>query len=319
LIKAALSRIGAGAWLRALIILAGTLIALALLASGIDWGSLAKSLQSVDPVWLVLAALSVPLTVGLKAARWREILPIQLEFWPLLRAVAIGQLINASVPARLGDFTRAYWLGEEAAESKAMLLAGIAAEKAVDLVMTAAMLVAVLPTFADPAWGGGLSLIAGPVGWAALWLAVHARGRLGGWLKWVPERFRARVSALWDAALDGLAVLDDPRRMAGVIALSFAVWALSAATNYLLFEAFGLKLANPVNAAVAVLVTTLLGMVPPTTPGKVGVFHALAAGTLIALGVKEAPALAYAVTLHALVIGTQITLGLWALWSRRGA
>jgi hypothetical protein len=68
------------------------------------------------------------------------------------------------------------------------------------------------------------------------------------------------------------------------------------------------------------LVVLQVGVAPPSTPGKLGVFHALSLLALGALGIARAKGLAYGAVLHALVYGPQIVLGTAALgtagWAR---
>jgi len=65
-----------------------------------------------------------------------------------------------------------------------------------------------------------------------------------------------------------------------------------------------------------------LGMAPPSSPGRLGVFHALTVVSLQPFDVDRASGLAYATVLHAVVYGPQVLLGVLALalgrWERLG-
>ena len=78
-----------------------------------------------------------------------------------------------------------------------------------------------------------------------------------------------------------------------------------------LFQAFGLRLSA--GAALYLLVVLHVGVAPPSTPGKLGVFHALTVLGLGLLGVDRTTGLAYSAVLHALVYLPQIVLGAAAL------
>jgi uncharacterized membrane protein YbhN (UPF0104 family) len=110
-----------------------------------------------------------------------------------------------------------------------------------------------------------------------------------------------------ERALAGLAALRDLRMAVTACVWSALIWALAAGTNALLFRAFGLDLS--LGAALLLLVVLYAGVAPPTSPGRLGVFHALTVLTLEALGTQRASGLAYAAVLHAVVYLPEILPG----------
>ena len=64
-----------------------------------------------------------------------------------------------------------------------------------------------------------------------------------------------------------------------------------------------------------VVVVTSTGQAVPSSPGYVGVYHFLATQALVAFGIDEASALAFAVLSHAFSYGTLVIAGLIALWT----
>ena len=107
--------------------------------------------------------------------------------------------------------------------------------------------------------------------------------------------------------VSGLGSLRDVRMVLFACAWSAAVWGLAAGTNYLLFLAFGLPLSF--GAALFLLVILHVGVAPPSSPGKLGVFHVLVVLSLESLGIGRSTALVYGAVLHAIVYGPQIVLG----------
>src|SRR6478672_11613542 len=88
--------------------LAATLLAVLLLyyaLRGIDWREVRRIVSGASPSLLALAAMSVSLTLFLRAVRWRILLgaaaPIRLStaFW----ANSAGSLGNNFLPARAGE------------------------------------------------------------------------------------------------------------------------------------------------------------------------------------------------------------------------
>ncbi|MCX6028449.1 MAG: lysylphosphatidylglycerol synthase transmembrane domain-containing protein [Chloroflexi bacterium] len=235
--------------------------------------------------------------------------------------IVVGQAVNFYVPTRLGELVRAYLTGEETGVSKAYALGTIAAEKLIDLVMLAALTVALLPFLALPP---GVAGRAGPLVLLALALCTGAVALLGARrtvvrlvevaLRWLPpawaERWRSRIIA----GLDGLAALGNRRAAAAVWGWTFVFWLVAATTNYLLLLAFDL----PPSPLIALFLLAVLqgGIAVPSTPGKIGVFHYLCQLSLSIFGVPATIGFSYGLVLHVLVIGG---VSLWAvlvLWRR---
>jgi hypothetical protein len=64
-----------------------------------------------------------------------------------------------------------------------------------------------------------------------------------------------------------------------------------------------------------VIVVTSTGQAVPSSPGYVGVYHYLATQALVAFGVDQASAVAFAVLTHAFSYGTLVIAGVIALWT----
>ena len=134
---------------------------------------------------------------------------------------------------------------------------------------------------------------------------------IGRWGQHLPLRIGGRLGEWLRRGLTGLTALRDPRMALTAFAWSAAIWTLAAGINLLLFRAFDLALS--VGAALLLLVLLHIGTAPPSTPARLGVFHALTFLGLRTFGVERASALAYATVLHAIVILPQILLGAIAL------
>jgi uncharacterized membrane protein YbhN (UPF0104 family) len=245
-----------------------------------------------------------------------------LRYPSLARALLVGQLVNALLPARLGEVARFTLLGRDEAVSKATALGTIAVEKAFDVLflLIAAGLVAALASL--PAWLHGA--LAGMAGLGAAVLVttaalpprriVAAGERLAPWL---PDGLAARLTGLLERGLVGLEGLRRPRLAAAACAWSAVIWTLAVGTNLVLFWAFHLSLS--IGPALLLLTLLHVGMAPPSSPARLGVFHAITVVGLRTFGVEGSTGLAYAAVLHALVYGPQILLGALVLGLRPGA
>ena len=94
-----------------------------------------QALSGADPFWIGLALICTLTSVLLKSIRWRVLLGQPgrgISFRVVSMALISGQMINWVVPARLGDFSRAYSVGEAGA-GRAFVFATVMLEKILDL------------------------------------------------------------------------------------------------------------------------------------------------------------------------------------------
>ena len=118
------------------------------------------NLRGANGWWLIAAAVTGTLIFPFARVRWRTILdPIApgLPLYQLWRAVAIGMVGNNVLPARAGEFARAYVLSRETPKvSFSAAFASLAVDRVFDaFVVLMLMLVAMMsPAFPDVPIGG---------------------------------------------------------------------------------------------------------------------------------------------------------------------
>jgi len=287
---------------------AGAVLGLALcywLARQVDFGVLWSSLRDANPWWVGAALLSVAATVWVRAMRWRVLLAVEQppqSSLLLCRWVAVGQVLNAVVPARAGELARAYLGGAAGPAGKCFALGTVGAEKLVDLALWTAMLLVALVWFPMPPWvvhGAGvlLAVVAGLA--LGLWLLSRLfRSSLQRALRERPW-LRARVEwvrAVWN----GVLTLRRPGVVRQVLAWSVALSVLYLVNNLAVFYALGV--CGGVRDALVVLVILQVGIAPPSTPAKVGVFEYLCVLSMGLLGFGQMTGMAYGVLLHVVVL-----------------
>ena len=288
------------------------------------WPALWNSIRKARLAWVTVAILSVLLTTASKAARWSILFPQGQRpgMLALARSLVIGQLTNALLLARLGGLTRAYVLERTTATGAGIALGTIAVEKALDILFLLATVLLVTSFGLFPAvWNMTFLALSGAGLLCMLLVLLWPEQRLQAWLDRLGERFSGRLS-VWllgyvRQILSGLRALRSWRQRILAVAWSLWIWVLAASTNYLLFRAFDLHL--PVGGAFLLLAVLHAGVAPPSTPGRVGVFHALVVLTLTSQGIDQGHSLACGTVLHAVVYGPQLVLGLAAGVTLRGS
>ena len=298
-------------------------VLLALAFRGADPSTLMAVLARTDLPLVALGLLTVAATTGVKALRWRLLFypsDRDLRFDRLLSAILIGQMLNFLLPARLGELARAYLIGETEGQHKLFALGTIVVEKLLDGLMLLLLLVFLFLLMPLPLWlripGATTGLVlAGLL--AAILLLTGKRERILGAMDrschFMPvlQRFglRQRLGVLADS-LSSLRASDVNTRL---LAWSFGIWLLAALTNYLTLLAMRIE-APLLVASLLVLVVIHLGLVVPSSPARIGVFHYLCVLSLSVLGVEGGLALAYGFVLHFIVVLPIIFAGIFCLW-----
>ncbi len=269
---------------------------------GVDRDELARSLVQVRTAWLVPVLASLPVRFWLTAVRWQVLLrPVKLVgIHRLFGVTLIGFMANNILPARLGEFVRAYALGKSESLSKSLSFATIVLERIFDGFTLLLFLVAGVLFLRPGPWivwpaVASFCLYLGVLG-ALVWLRA---GRGVDWLlAWLPARFRDPVARLLDSFALGLDVLGDARALGVTAALSLAIWLVNVASVWAMFAAFSLDL--PVYAAFLVLALVAMALVLPSAPGYVGTFQVGTVAALALFAVPEATALSLSLVYHAL-------------------
>jgi len=311
--------------------LGGLLLWLA--AREVDLAQVGRVLAQADPVWVVVAVVSVLLSIVFRSLRWQMLLApgqpahVRLPHTLLLPSLLVGQLLNALAPTRLGDLSRAYVVGR-AGVSRSFVLGTVVVEKLFDAAAYGLLLLLLLALTPLPAWARpALLSFVGVTALLLLMLLVAGlnRGRLLGWLAaarlpLLPATWQRSTAGRLAAGLVSLDVLQAPSTVAGLLIWSLLVWGTGAVTNYLLFLA--LDMALPVAAALLLLIVLQASVTLPPSPGNIGIFEGLCIFTLAVFGVDRTTGLSYGLLLHGVVFLPTVLLGLISLgrlglWGQR--
>lgn len=280
------------------------------------------------PLYFLAAVLVATATFPLRTARWRYLLRLEgasLPFLPLWHATAIGFMANNLLPARAGEFARAFAASRLTGVSFAAALASVAVERIMDgIAIVALMFIAIAAgDFSRSTKIGGVSIVGMTSGAAAFFglalvTAIIVVQRPEPALRFaraivrrvLPARLGERAVGVLEGLLAGLDSLRSPRRFAAVALWSMAVWLTYAASFTLCFAAFGIN----VHWTATFMLQGLIGfgVAIPSSPGFFGPFEAATRAALALYGVEPGKAVSYAVAYH---IGTFIPISVLGLWS----
>ncbi|MBI4420460.1 MAG: flippase-like domain-containing protein [Gemmatimonadetes bacterium] len=284
--------------------------------------------RRAGPVAFTAAIALATLTFPLRAARWRYLLRLEgesLPFAPLWHATAIGFMANNLLPARAGEFARAFAASRLTGTRFAAALASVAVERIMDGIAMVGLMTLAIGTggFARGARVGRFSVV-GLTGAAAVifalalliaiavvhWPAPALRVTRVIAARALPRHLAGRAVRFAEGILTGLDALRSLPRFAAVAAWSLAIWCTYAASFWVCFGAFGIE--APWSAPFLLQGLIGFGVALPSSPGFFGPFEAVTRATLALYGIEAGHAVSYAVGYH---IGTFIPISVLGLWS----
>ena len=278
-----------------------------------------------SPSWVLLGLALMCASMLLRAVSWHAILKAALpdarpRMVDAVQGTTIGVLMSATLPARLGEPSRALVVARRLGRARDRLpvVLGTIVSQTLINVLALVILGAVMFTTIGLFAGRQQALLwygLAPIAVLCVVLVAPALIRSG-----LPSR-SARV-ARWvaqgrDAASrvrSGLTVFTRPREGSIAISMQLSAWALQWVSCYVLLVALGLEHKADLGAAAAILFAVNVTAVLPVTPSNLGVFQAACMAVLVgAYGVAPAQALGYGIILQAVEVATAVIMGAPAL------
>jgi hypothetical protein len=303
-----------------------SIAALALAFRGLHWGEVGHAIASANYLLLLLALALLVVSFVVRAIRWKTLFAprTELRSWNVFGALTVGYALNNLLPLRIGELGRAYLICQTEPVDSGQALSTIVLERALDTVTVVLILIVTLPFIDAPSWARGPALLLGAAFLGiivVLAIAAAARERTLSILRRVTRRLPSgladRADRLAETALDGFSVIHRPRVMAQAMLWSVVAWLASALVMFMVMRAFGLDV--PLSAGLFVMCATSLGGIVPSSPGYVGVFHAIAIESLVnVFGVGRGDAASFAFVQHAMLYVTPIGLSAVYFAGQRG-
>jgi glycosyltransferase 2 family protein len=311
----------------------GVLLSLLLLVWALRDVSFEQVLLQLRGADLLLLAASIVVALAgfwIRAARWGILLiPVQrgIAFRPRLAATFIGFAANNVLPARIGEFARAFVLARLAPIRTSSVFATLVVERLLDALVLVGLLFAAMaaPGFPAAVRVGGVDLRAAALSLALAMALVAvglfvgaARPRFAGRIvriatRILPTRLRAPTYEGLRSFGSGLAVMRNPLLFAVSLLLALGQWLFLALSFLLGFRAFGID-EVPFSAAVFLQSLISLAVAIPASPGFFGPFEAAAR---IGLGLWAVPAdlaISFAIGFHIAGYVPVTLIGFFYVW-----
>jgi len=305
-----------------------SLFFMALLFRKIDFNQLWAALVAVDYRYILLAVVCTFVSYFLRAVRWHYLLipEKRIPLSSLYPATIIGYMANNVLPARLGEFVRAYVLAQREGLQTPAVFASLVIDRLFDGFTVMLILLFTLFTLRLPQGlseaetvlktGGVVTFVlyAGVV--AFLFLLKRQTMRTLAWtgvlLKPFPKRLTERIIPLLGSFIGGIRMSSKGGHIAAVLVSSLAVWLFCIIPVDLVLQGFGINL--PITASMFILVLLVFAVMVPASPGFIGTYHYACFKGLSAFGIAESTAVSIALVLHGTAFFPVIVAGFYHLW-----
>jgi phosphatidylinositol alpha-mannosyltransferase len=295
---------------------------LALQRIGIE--SIGRAVVAATWVWVLVAFALMCASMLVRAEAWHAILRAALPGTRVrrrdaARATMIGVLMSATLPARLGEPSRALIVARRvgSVRDRFPIVLGTLVSQTLLNLLALVVLGAVMFQTVGLFQGNEDALVIAtlaPVVLLALVLSSPWLLRRGK-----PSRFQRVQNAAMLArgamlrVRSGLQVFRKPRLGSWALLMQLSAWGIQWLACYVLLVALGLDSHAGIGAAAAVLFAVNVTAALPATPSNLGVFQAACVAVLSAYGVGKTNALAYGIILQAVEIATAVAMGMPAL------
>jgi uncharacterized protein (TIRG00374 family) len=295
----------------------GLTVSLILLYWALHDVSLAEMLGHLRAANLWLLGLAVAIQSAgfiIRAARWKIFLKPALattSFDARFGATCIGFMANNLLPARVGEFARAYALSRSEPISVSASFGSLVVERLFDALTLVVFLAAplflpgfeVAPGLGDQILGKVLFVLLIFGGGALALLGLIFRPQLAGRVfkasvgRALPHRATEKIVDVMKSFVEGLGAMRSPELVVKGFAWSFFHWCWGALALYTGLLAFGITEPGYLGAIFLQAVNAFAVSIP-SSPGFFGPFEASVRFALAPFGVSAGLAVSYAAAFH---------------------
>lgn len=302
-----------------------------LLFRKIDFNQLYQALRSVDYRYVLSAVVLTFISYFLRAVRWQYLL-ISFKHIPLsslFPATIIGYMANNLLPARLGEFVRAYVLAQREEMETPAVFASLVIDRLFDGFTVLLMLLITLFTLHLPEnmSEAGVALRAGGVITFLIYCTVilflfmlkrhttktlHIVGKLA---KPFPQRLSDKLIPLLGSFIAGINISFKGRHIVAVLASSILIWLFALLPVDMVLQGFGINM--PITASMFILVLLVFAVMVPASPGFIGTYHYACFQGLSVFGIDASTSISLALVIHGISFFPVIIAGMYYLWRDR--
>jgi len=302
-------------WLKILVGLSITALALWLSFKKIDSEVLKKAFFQVNFFWVFFAVANTILTVYALGWRWRILLnpKDKIPLSSLFRLNIISQYINIIIPGRFGEISRAYLASKQYKVSGAYVIGTIAIEKILDFFVFVLLWISVpaIFTIQKEIKGYKIALLICLLAAFILVLFIWQPRIVLKWTSFIsrllPGKLRQGFQDFFKKGIEAFGLLKSTKTLLSIVILTFGFIVGQVLTIFFLFKAFNLELSFL--AGLFLLLAIQVGNIPPSVPGRIGIYEYVVILALSLFNISKSQALSYGIMLHLVAYLPKILLG----------
>jgi len=280
----------------------------------VNLGEVIDLVSGASVFWIIVFTCSVFMGHIIRAVRWKVILHTikpDASFKHLFGALMIGYGVNCVTP-KLGELTRAVFLGKWENLSRSSMLGTVIVERVIDVIsLGLAVLVSAfmwreslyqtLPWLESTLYLGGVMMLGIII---VIYMTIKFKEKFYGVIiklfSKISEKWANKLGYIFEMLTEGFASLKGVRNYLLTFSLSIVILLIYALSSYIGFFTLYMNEIKNVNIEMGWVLMSIsaIGVIIPT-PGATGSYHALAISTLVLLfGFGESISAAYAFLTH---------------------
>ena len=228
-----------------------SVIFIALIFWNIDFRQLIQTFKIFNYKVLLLFVPLYVIGLYIRGIRWKYLLcgDSKLTVKEAFFAFTTGNTLNSYLPARAGDFWRAYHVGKKLNESKMKLLGSIILERIIDGISVLLILFFAVLTYFKHQWILNITYIAAAlfIGSLGAFYLVFKFNKISWFFEKISNihflsRFKNqfdRIASLLNKFMQGFQALNNPKCFSMAFLTSCIAWGIECILTYILIMGFG--------------------------------------------------------------------------------
>lgn len=267
----------------------------------VHFNQFTEYVHQLNLFFIIPALLPGLLAYLVRAWRWNYFLSSigRFRISGLLSATMIGFMANNILPARVGELIRALVLSKKESINFVSVLSSLIAERIMDgftISIIALFAIFTIPLNEKIKFAGVVFFLIFLILLIVMFIFVNS----GSINKKLPEIFHGRISGTINKYLtriiSGLEGLNRFKNSGITFISAFVIWFLSSL--YFYFMGLAMEIPLPFSASFAIFISVALGVIIPSSPGFIGVYHFFCQKAVEMYGIDTSRAFAYAVVTH---------------------
>lgn len=267
----------------------------------VNFDEFMKYVHQLNLFYIIPALLPGLIAYLVRAWRWNYFLSSVGRFRVkgLLSATMIGFMANNILPARVGELIRALVLSKKESISFISVLSSLIAERVMDgftISIIALFAIYTLPVNEKIKFAGAVFFLIFLTLLIVMFIFINSKSINKKLFGIFPERISVKINKYLNKIMSGLEGLNRFKNSGIIFTSAFVIWFLSSL--YFYFMGLALDIPLPFSASFSIFISVALGVIIPSSPGFIGVYHFFCQKAVEMYGIDASRAFAYAVVTH---------------------